>query len=161
TAASRGLQPLLGRTFGIVGQLAAASLPASLRRTSVATAALALASGMMVAVAVMVGSFRETVRVWVNQTVSSDLWLRPAKGLSNADAAVFPASIGEELRRVPFIAAIDRVRGKDMIYRESIIAVGSGDFDVAARHATLPMVTPASEQEALVEAVKRGGALVS
>src|SRR5207249_9032183 len=140
TVAAEALGRPLRRMYGTIGQLASASVPASLRRTAVATAALALATGMMIAVALMVGSFRETVRIWVNQTVSSDLWLRPAKMLSNADAALFPASIGEELKRVPFIADIDRVRGRDMIYRESIIAVGGGDFDVAARHSTLPMV---------------------
>jgi putative ABC transport system permease protein len=161
TFAASALAKPLRALYGTIGQLAAASLPASLRRTAVATAALAIATGMMIAVALMVGSFRETVRVWVNQTVSSDLWLRPAKLLSNADAAVFPASIGEELKRVPFIADIDRVRGRDMIYRESIIAVGSGDFDVAARHSTLPMVTPRSETQSLVEAMRRGGVLVS
>ena len=91
--------------FGIVGQLASASLPASLRRTSIAGRGARLAIGMMVAVALMVGSFRETVRVWVDQTVSSDLWLRPAKGLSNADAAAVSRRdrrrIAEESRSSP------------------------------------------------------------
>ena len=132
--------------WGMVGQLASASIPASLRRTSIACAALALATGMMVAVALMVGSFRETVRVWVDQTVSSDLWLRPAKGLSNADIALFPASIVDDLRRVPFIAAVDPIRGRDVTYGDSIIAVGSGDFDVVGRYGNLPMVTPRSSQ---------------
>src|SRR5581483_3737953 len=91
--------------FGIVGELAARSLPASLRRTAIATAALALATGMMVAVALMVGSFRETVRIWVNQTVSSDLWLRPAQGLTNASIALFPPAIADDLAKIPFIAA--------------------------------------------------------
>lgn len=151
----------LRSAFGTIGQLATASLPASLRRTAVATAALALAIGMMVAVALMVGSFRETVRVWVNQTVSSDLWLRPSKLLSNADTALFPAKIAEELRRVPFIAAIDPVRGRDMVYRDSIIAVGSGDLDVVGSHGDLPMITPRSSHQALDEAKRRGGVVVS
>jgi putative ABC transport system permease protein len=161
TIAASALSKPLRSVYGTIGQLASASLPASLRRTAVATAALALATGMMIAVALMVGSFRETVRVWVGQTVNSDLWLRPAKLLSNADAAVFPPAIGEELKRVPFIAAIDRVRGKDIVYRDSIVAVGSGDFDVAARRGTLPMISPRSEAAALEEAVRRGGVLVS
>jgi len=120
-AASRLFGPPLRRMFGLVGQLAAASLPASLRRTSVASAALSLAIGMMVAVALMVGSFRETVHIWVDQTVSSDLWLRPAKGLSNAQVAVFPNAISADLEKVPFIEAFDRVKGRDVTYGESII----------------------------------------
>jgi putative ABC transport system permease protein len=146
--------------FGIVGQLASASIPASLRRTSIASAALSLATGMMVAVALMVGSFRETVRVWVTQTVSSDLWLRPAKGLSNASVALFPAAIGDELRRVPFIAAIDRVRGRDVAYGDSIIYVGSGDTAVVLAHGDLPMVTP-DAGTALRECIAHDGVIVS
>jgi putative ABC transport system permease protein len=160
-ATSQLFSPPLERTFGIVGRLAAASLPASLRRTSVASAALSLATGMMVAVALMVGSFRETVRIWVDQTVSSDLWLRPAKGLSNSGTAVFPPQVGNELEKIPFIAAIDRVRGRDVIYGETIVAVGSGEFDVAMQRGDLPMVTPRSAREALGSALRDNGVVVS
>ena len=160
-ATSRIFSPLLERMFGIVGRLAAASLPASLRRTSVASAALSVATGMMVAVALMVGSFRETVRIWVDQTVSSDLWLRPAQGLSNADSAVFPPHVADELEKLPFIAEIDRARGRDILYRDTIIAIGSGEFDIAARRGDLPMVAPRSARAALLEALRTNGVVVS
>jgi putative ABC transport system permease protein len=153
--------PALRRLFGIVGVLAAASLPASLRRMSVASAALSLAIGMMVAVALMVGSFRETVNVWVDQTVSSDLWLRPARGLTNAPSAVFPPAILDDLRRFSFISAVDPARGREVIYRDSIITVGSGDFTVAVKHSTLPMIRPRSAARALTDAMQRAGVMVS
>jgi putative ABC transport system permease protein len=160
-ATSQIFAPLLARAFGLVGTLAAKSLPASLRRTSVASAALSLATGMMVAVALMVGSFRETVRIWVDQTVSSDLWLRPARGLTNAGAALFPASAADAATREPFIAAIDRVRGKDVLYRDTLVALGSGDFDVAARYGDLPMIAPRSARNALLDAMRKRGVVVS
>ncbi|HEX7421686.1 MAG TPA: ABC transporter permease, partial [Thermoanaerobaculia bacterium] len=161
SATSKLLRPIMTRTAGIVGTLAAASLPASLRRTAVASAALSLAIGMMVAVGVMVGSFRETVRIWVDQTVQSDLWLRPAKGLSNADSALFPAAIGEEVQRVPFVRSIDRVRGRDVLYGDTLVAVGSGEFDVTARDGDLPMIRPRSAREALTNAIRENGVFVS
>jgi len=161
TAASALLSLPMKRAFGIVGRLAAASIPASLRRTSVATAALALATGMMVAVALMVGSFRETVRIWVDQTVSSDLWLRPAHGLSNADVALFPAAIGDDLRRVPFIAAFDRIRGRNITLGDSLIQAGGADLSVAAQFGDLPMIDPKSAANALRAAIARDGVLVS
>ncbi len=154
-------RPTLTRIFGVVGQLGVASLPASLRRTAVASAALSMATGMMVAVALMVGSFRETVNIWVDQTISSDLWLRPARGLTNAPAAVFPPLITDDLGHVDFIAAIDPVRGTDLVYRDSIISVGSGDFDIAGRRGTLPMLHPRSAKAALKDALGRGGVLIS
>lgn len=155
------LRPIMTRLFGIVGSVAAASVPASLRRTSIAGAALALAIGMMVAVALMVGSFRETVRIWVDQTVQSDLWLRPARGLSNAQVALFPAAILDDLRQVDFVLAVDPIRGRDVIYEDTIIWVGSGDFDVAARLSELPMVRPRSPDPALAEARRRHGVVIS
>ncbi|HUR79209.1 MAG TPA: FtsX-like permease family protein [Thermoanaerobaculia bacterium] len=160
-ATSTLFAPVFEKTFGIVGKLAAASLPASLRRTSVASAALSLATGMMIAVALMVGSFRETVRIWVDQTVSSDLWLRPSKGLSNAQVALFPNEITDAVRRIDIVSAIDRTRGRDVDYGDTIITIGSGDFDVAATRGKLPMITPASERDALLEAIAKNGVVVS
>jgi putative ABC transport system permease protein len=153
--------PPMRRAFGIVGHLAAASLPASLRRTSIANAALSLAIAMMVAVTVMVGSFRVTVDIWVRQTVKSDLWLRPAKGLTNADAALFPPSILGDLRKVDFIAALDPVRGRDVIFGDSIVSVGSGDFRVASHFGDLPMIAPRSPRDALQRAIATNGVFVS
>jgi putative ABC transport system permease protein len=161
TSASRLLRAPYRAAFGIVGELASASIPASLRRTSIAAAALSLAIGMMVAVALMVGSFRETVRVWVDQTVSSDLWLRPSKGLSNADAAVFPNAISIDLAKVPFVAAFDRARGRGVLYGDSVVTLGSGDFAVAARFGDLPMIAPRESSEALENAIAKNGVVVS
>jgi putative ABC transport system permease protein len=160
TAASNLLRTPYRALFGIVGELASATIPASLRRTSIASAALSLAIGMMVAVALMVGSFRETVRVWVDQTVSSDLWLRPSKGLSNADAAVFPNAISADLAKVPFIAAFDRARGRGAAYGDATITIASGDLGVVARFGDLPMIAPRSA-EALQNAIKKNGVVVS
>ncbi len=160
-ATSTLFAPVFEKTFGIVGKLAASSLPASLRRTSVASAALSLATGMMIAVALMVGSFRETVRIWVDQTVSSDLWLRPSKGLSNAQVALFPPEITEAVRASGVVAALDRTRGRDVDYGDTIITIGSGDFDVAATRGKLPMIAPSSEREALLAAIAKNGVVVS
>jgi putative ABC transport system permease protein len=161
TGASRLLRAPYRGAFGIVGELASASIPASLRRTSIASAALSLAIGMMVAVALMVGSFRETVRVWVDQTVSSDLWLRPAKGLSNADSALFPNAISADLAKIPFIAAFDRARGRGVLYDDDRVLLASGDFAVAARFGDLPMIAPDKSSEALDNSIAKNGVVVS
>jgi putative ABC transport system permease protein len=146
TAAARIVRAPLGRAFGVVGKLAAASLPSALRRTAVASAALSLATGMMVAVALMVGSFRETVNIWVKQTVTSDLWLRPARQLSNSGPAVFPASIVADLKKIDFIAAFDPIKGRTLIYDDDLISVGGADFEVAAEFGDLPSIGRSSRE---------------
>jgi len=56
---------LLGKLFGVEAMLASRSLAASLRRTSVLVGALSTAIAMMTAVGIMVGSFRQTVMIWM------------------------------------------------------------------------------------------------
>ncbi|MCA1733275.1 MAG: ABC transporter permease, partial [Acidobacteria bacterium] len=147
--------------FGVVGKLAAASVPASLRRTAIATAALTTAIAMMVSVAIMIGSFRDTVSAWVGQTVQSDLWVRPAARLSNTPTTTLPPELARELQAMPEVAAIDRFRGREVVWRDSLITLGSGDFDVAQRFGSLPMIEPRSHREALREAIRLRGVLVS
>lgn len=161
TAVSTLSAPVLERAFGLPGRLAAVSLPASLRRTSIASAALSLATGMMVAVTLMIGSFRETVSIWVDQTVSSDLWLRPSRGLSNPQAGLFDPAVADELAKVPFVQAVDRVRTRDAIYEGTNIAIGSVQFDIAARYREMPMVTPRSSKVAMSNARQMRGVVVS
>jgi putative ABC transport system permease protein len=87
--------------------------------------------------------------------------LRPSKGLTNAQIALFPPDIADALRAVPFIDVIDRVRGKDVVYGDTIVALGSGDFAVIAEHGDLPMITPRSPREALTNAIRTHGVVVS
>ncbi len=56
---------LMKKMFGVEAVLASRSLSSSLRRTSVLVGALSTAIAMMTAVGIMVGSFRETVLLWM------------------------------------------------------------------------------------------------
>jgi len=68
---------LLGRLFGVEAMLASRSLAASLRRTSVLVGALSTAIAMMTAVGIMVGSFRQTVVIWMDDQLPADLTCVP------------------------------------------------------------------------------------
>ena len=93
---------LIRRVFGVEALLATRSLAGSLRRTSVLVGALATAIAMLAAVGIMVGSFRETVLVWMDDLLQADLYLRPAVP-AGADrhptmSAEIPALLGEASR---------------------------------------------------------------
>ena len=78
-AVNRLTRGLSLRLFGPEGvPPAARSLTAALARSSVVVAALATAIAMMASVGIMVGSFRETVLVWLDTQLRADLYLRPA-----------------------------------------------------------------------------------
>ena len=99
-----GLRGFLKRIFGAEGLIAGRSLVASLSRTSVVVTALATAIAMMVAVGIMVGSFRETVQVWLDDELRADIYMR-AQGPTTA--GIYPPIAAE----VPDIVAQNAGRG--------------------------------------------------
>ncbi|MDG1896020.1 MAG: ABC transporter permease [Fuerstiella sp.] len=68
-------------------RLAASNMEGELPRLSVSVAALGISLSMMVAIAVMVGSFRETVVYWLDSALSADLSIKPVMQTSAVSEA--------------------------------------------------------------------------
>jgi putative ABC transport system permease protein len=147
--------------LGVEGLLAQANLASALPRLSVSVAALAVSLSMLVAIAVMIGSFRETVIYWVGQTLQADLYVATARR-ANLDAH---ATISPELEQAiaghPDVAAVDRFRALSVPFRERLIVLGSGDFRVLLEHGGLVFKAPADGRAALASAVGRDAVVVS
>src|SRR6202042_1831719 len=92
TAVSSGL---LRRMLGIEAMLASRSLASSLRRTSVLVGALSTAIAMTTSVGIMVGSFRQTVQVWMNNQLKADLFVAPATSPSADRHPTIAVSLSE------------------------------------------------------------------
>ncbi len=96
--------------------LALRALRASIGRTSVLTAALATAIAMTVSVAIMVGSFRETVSVWLNDQLQADFYLRPAAPPGPDRHPVMDPAVADQIERLPGVAGVDRFRAYRITY---------------------------------------------
>jgi putative ABC transport system permease protein len=71
------LRPVLGRFFGLLGHMAGRDLVNNLSRSAVAVAALMIAISVTIGVGIMVGSFRQTVVQWLEQTLIADIYVSP------------------------------------------------------------------------------------
>ena len=85
-------------------RLACADIAASLSRTGVAIAALGMALAAMIGVAIMVESFRESLREWLLQTVRADIYVS-APGVADSLERRLDPQVIEALLAVPGIAA--------------------------------------------------------
>ncbi|MGA8027430.1 MAG: FtsX-like permease family protein [Bryobacteraceae bacterium] len=118
---------VLERLLGVEALLAIRSLRASLSRTSVLTAALATAVAMTASVGIMVGSFRETVRIWMDNQLKADFYLRPA-GSSAADRhPTMSVDIADQIERLPGVAAVDRFRAYSISYEGLPATLAGGE----------------------------------
>src|SRR5262249_40870144 len=77
------LSPTMQRLFPIEGRLAAQSMRSGVSRIGTAVLSLGIAVAMLVSVVTMVSSFRETVMVWINQTLRADLYIRAGAAGTN------------------------------------------------------------------------------
>jgi putative ABC transport system permease protein len=106
----------LGKILGVEALLAAQSLSASLRRTSVLVGALSTAIAMMTSVGIMVGSFRETVLIWMNDRLPADLYLRPAGEPAPDRHPTVSLELADKISKLPGIAGVDRLRAYEISY---------------------------------------------
>jgi len=143
SVAARGAA-LLALHFGVTeALLAARSVAASLRRTSVLTAALSTAVAMMVAVGIMVGSFRETVSLWLQDRLRADLYLRDAVPAGADRHPTMPEELADRVARLPEVAAIDRYRAYQITYHGMPATLGAGDMRIDARYGQHPFLSGA------------------
>jgi putative ABC transport system permease protein len=137
------LRGTLKRIAGAEGLIAGRSLVASLARTSIVVTALATAISMMISVGVMVGSFRETVEVWLDAQLRADIFMR-AQG--PATAGIYPpiaAPVAEIARHTPGVAEVDTLRAFEFRYEGTRATFAAGNMDIVRRRRFLRFLSGA------------------
>lgn len=151
-------RPLVRRVAGMEGVLGARYLRDSVARTSVVVAALMVAVGMLVGLSIMVGSFRHTVDVWVNQTIRGDLYVQPVGRDVTGGATILPPAVLRAARSLPGVEAVDTYRGVQTTYRGKIASVNGIDFDVQRRFGRLQFL--AGESRTILDRALRGNGVI-
>jgi putative ABC transport system permease protein len=158
---SRVTGAVAGRAFGVEALLASRSLAGSLRRTAVLVGALSTAIAMLSAVGIMVGSFRQTVLLWMEDRLQADLYLRPA-GPAGADRhPTLAPDIPARLRALPEVAAVDRYRAYEISYQGLPATLGGGDAHIAGRYGRRPFLSGARPADVFAQLPGHDNVIVS
>jgi putative ABC transport system permease protein len=136
----------------VVGLLAGRSLTASLSRTSVVVAALATAIAMMASVGIMVGSFRETVALWLDTQLRADLYVRPAGPSSAGDYPPLAGEVPGILADTPGVAAVDVFHAMPLHYRGERATLGAGNMEIVRRYGRL-LFLPGEDRDAILRSL--------
>jgi putative ABC transport system permease protein len=121
---------VVGQLLGVQALLATRSLRASLGRTSVMIGALATAVAMTASVGIMVGSFRQTVQLWMDNQLKADFYLHPAGGSGVDRHPTMSVSIADAIERLPGVAAVDRFRAYPISYQGLPATLAGGESQV-------------------------------
>ena len=132
--------------FGAIPRLAARGLAASLGRTSVIVTAMAVATALIVGMAVMVGSFRETVVVWVEHRLQADFYVSPAGGGGRGAPAVMHEDVAARIAPVPGVLDVGRYRTWPIRHAGLPATLGLADVALYHRHSGIEFLDgPAPE----------------
>jgi putative ABC transport system permease protein len=121
------------RVFGVEALVATRSLAGSLRRTSVLVGALSTAIAVLTAVGIMVGSFRETVVLWMDDILQADLFLSPAVPAGADRHPTMSAEIPIKLAQLPQVDAVDQMRTYEIRYEGLPATIGGVDARIRQR----------------------------
>ncbi len=146
---------VIERLLGVEALLAMRSLKGSLGRTSVLTAALATAVAMTASVGIMVGSFRETVWVWMDNQLKADFYLRPAGSSAVDRHPTLRPDIADKIERVPGVAAVDRFRAYPISY-QGLPATLAGGETSRIQSSTSTLFLPGEDREAILSKLPTG-----
>ncbi|MGH7411069.1 MAG: ABC transporter permease, partial [Candidatus Methylomirabilis sp.] len=140
--------------------LAAGTLSSQVGRNAVAVAAMMTAIAMLVGLTLMIGSFRQTVELWVEQTIRADLIVSPAARFVKGSEARLPEGLVQGAARIGGIAAIDPFIGRrvELVGQEALLA--AGDFEVVAEHGRL-LFRGGDSARILRRAKREGGVIIS
>ncbi len=132
-----GLRQSIVQHTPVMGQLAWGNLQAGQHRLAVPVSALGGTLALTTAIAIMVGSFRETLVYWVENSLAADLYVRPATKHGAGGNITLSASSVQTLTGHPQILAADELRNFDVSYQGSRIILNAANFAVAAAHGRL------------------------
>ena len=147
--------------FGVEALLATRGLAGSLRRSSVLVGALSTALAMLVAVGIMVGSFRQTVLVWMDDRLQADLYLRPAGAPGTDRHPTMSPEIPGDLAKLPEVESVDTLRAYEISYQGLPVTLGGMEARLAGHYGRRPLLSGAEPRTVWPELVGRDAVLVS
>ncbi len=122
----RGLQNMgHNSAFGPLWLLAGVYLQRAIHRSGLIVAALMVSLAMAVGLGVMVGSFRATVVDWVDNTISADLFVAPARGFSGESGPGLPPQVLAYAKNLPNLRALDTIRGAQTTIRNQPVFIAA------------------------------------
>jgi putative ABC transport system permease protein len=133
-------------------------------RNAVTVSALMVGLSIMIGVAVMVRSFRDTVEIWVDETVMADLIVAPQSWLQGKQAGqasrALPGTWRSTLSAIDGIAAVDTLREVYVDVAGQPVALVSRDLRLHAQRSRYLMLHGDSSA-VLQRAAETGGVLLS
>jgi len=106
---------------------------------------------MMTAVGIMVGSFRQTVVIWMGDQLPADLYLRPAGSAAADRHPTLSPGLAEEIAKLPDVVAVDRLRAYEINFENMPATLASADLNVLRSYHNSDFFSGRPKEQVLAE----------
>jgi putative ABC transport system permease protein len=142
---AHALRPALARLRPVEGTLAADSLIQGPRRTSGTVAALMLSLALVISLGGLARSSYNAISDWMRIALNPDLFVTTAETVT-ARSFVFPASLGDGLRKIAGVDEVQLVRSVRVLVKDTPVMIVAGDIASIARRAQIPALEGNTEE---------------
>jgi putative ABC transport system permease protein len=161
---SRWSQSSLRNRGGLLPALAAEQMGRNPRQTSVTMAAIVVGLAILVGVGIMIQSFRQTVELWIEQTLMADIIIAPTSWLGEQDSSGqnhgLPRNLMMHLLDIPGIEAVDPYLETNVETTGKSVVLVSRDVRLHAERSRY-LFLQGESSEVLPEAVDEDGVIIS
>ncbi len=123
------------KTFGATGTLAWGEMRGSSYRFSVALMSVAISTSLIIALLILIFSFRNSLKSWITQNIAADIYIKPVSCASNFCFFPLSGDISTIIENFPGVEGIDRFRTLHLDFHGRKIVAGFGDIAAQLRYA--------------------------
>lgn len=126
--------------------MAPRSVVNSLSRTSIAVMSLMVAVSVTIGVSLMVGSFRQTIITWLNDTLQGDIYISAPNLSATALTTSLDPAVIERIRNWPGVTRVDVLRAVSVESPQGPVQVSATDnFNLAEERNFVSTSAPEEE----------------
>lgn len=123
----------MARVFGAPARIAYGEISGSVYRFSIAVMTVAISGALIVALVTLIYSFRDSLKTWIRNTITADIYIKPASCTSNYCFQPLSGEIIEYIAGQPEVDGIDRYRALQVEVFGRRVVAGFGTTSLAVR----------------------------
>lgn len=121
------------KIFGAMGKITIGDMHGSVYRFSIALMSVAITSALIVALLTLIFSFRSSLKKWIENTITADVYIKPLSCTSNYCFQAMSDEVFTTIEQFPEVAGVDRYRVLQVELFGKKIITGFGDTGLSRR----------------------------
>jgi len=119
--------------FGAIGKITLGDMNGSVYRFSIALMSVAITSALIIALLTLIFSFRGSLKKWIDNTITADVYIKPLSCTSNYCFQALSHEVIRTIGQFPEVAGVDKYRILQVELFGKKIITGFGDTALSRR----------------------------